>query len=324
MAGRVLVTGATGFLGGAILRRLGPLGVGQGRDPARVAALQSQGLTTVQWELPDPAPPSPAFDDIGAIIHCAGLSAPFGRRSAFHSANVDGTRAVIALGRARGITRFVFISSPSVYFRLADQVNLSEDMALPRPFTAYAQSKIAAEDLVRAAGDLGPVILRPRGIYGPGDTTLLPRLLRAAARHPLPRFRHGRARIDLTYVDDVVDAALAAVQGERTIAGQTFNISGGEVLPVSQIVDAACARAGITPRWRAMPLGPALLAARAAETLALVRPTPREPAITRYGLALLAFEQSLDLGRARHQLGWQPQVSFTEGLDRVFRAGDPL
>jgi nucleoside-diphosphate-sugar epimerase len=318
---RVLVTGATGFLGGAILRRLGSAGVGQGRSEALCADLRSEGFDVVQWQLPGAAPASHAFDGISAIIHCAGLSAPFGRQSAFFSANVQGTQAVLALGRALKVNRVVFISSPSVYFRLSDQLNVHEDTALPRPFTAYAASKIAAERSVHAAADLGPVILRPRGIYGPGDTTVLPRILAAAASRALPRFRDGRARIDLTFVEDVVDAALMALDGDTSVEGRTFNISGGEVLPISQIVESVCDRAGIAPRWRDLPLGPALVAARVAETVALLRRAPRELAITRYGLALFAFAQSLDLGRARHDLGWEPQVRFHEGLARTFDTG---
>ncbi|MEP2784763.1 MAG: NAD(P)-dependent oxidoreductase [Pseudoruegeria sp.] len=321
MGGHVLVTGATGFLGKAVLRRLGPNGVGQGRDPERCAALAVEGLKVMQWSLPAPAPDCPELKQVKAIVHCAGLSSPFGHDGAFHVANVRGTQSVLDFARMQGVKRFVFISSPSIYFALADQMDVSEDMPLPPPFTPYAKSKTAAEKLVRASADLGPIILRPRGIYGPGDSGLLPRLLRAASTRALPRFRHGRAQIDLTFIDDVVEAVLKALDPDQDMEGLAFNISGGEVLPVSEIVEAACARAGIVPRWRKMPLAPALFAARMAETVALIRPDPREPIVTRYGLGLFAFEQSLDISRARDALGWIPQVRFADGLERVFDKG---
>lgn len=318
MGGRVLVTGATGFLGKAVLRRLGPSGVGQGRDLQRCAALAAEGLKVVQWSLPSPAPGCQELGQVDAIVHCAGLSSPFGRDEAFHEANVLGTQSVLDFARTQGVKRFVFISSPSIYFALGDQLDVSEDIPLPTPFTPYAKSKIAAEKLVSAAIDLGPIILRPRGIYGLGDNALLPRLLKAASTRALPRFRHGRARIDLTFIDDVVEAVLTALNANQGIEGLAFNISGGEVLYVSEIVEAACARAGIVPRWRKMPLAPALLAAHLVETLALMRPDPREPIVTRYGLGLFAFEQGLDISRARVALGWTPQVCFADGLESVF------
>ena len=131
----------------------------------------------------------------------------------------------------------------------------------PPPVNHYARTKRQAEEIVLAAPDIDPVVLRPRGLYGAGDRTLLPRLLQMARQRPLPLFRDGKARIDLTYIEDVVDAVLAALSAGSAAEGQIFNISGGEVVPVRRIAEAACARAGVQPRWRKMPLLPAMLAA---------------------------------------------------------------
>lgn len=324
MPGQILVTGATGFLGGAVLRRLAQRGVpaiGQGRDPARCAALKAQGFEVIAHDIQSPLCER-SFAGLGritAIVHCAALSAPFGHRAAFEVANVQGTKNMIDFAQRSGVRRFVQISSPSIYFALRDQVKIAEDMPLPRPFNAYAWSKGVAESVVRNAPEIGPVILRPRGIYGPGDTALLSRLLRAAERGALPRFRDGKAKIDLTYVDDVVDAVLDALRAGPEVHGRAFNVSGGEVTELSDIVEAACARAGIAVRWRPMPLRPALLAARMAETAALLRPGASEPVVTRYGVGLFAFAQSLDISRARNELGWVPKTDFATGLDRTFK-----
>jgi len=128
-----------------------------------------------------------------------------------------------------------------VYFAYRDQLGVSEDAGLPRPVNHYARTKRQAEEIVLAAPEVGPVVLRPRGIYGAGDRKLLPRLLQVARQRPLPLFRDGKARIDLTYVDDVVDAVLAALSAGSAAEGQIFNISGGEVVPVRDIAEAACA-----------------------------------------------------------------------------------
>lgn len=317
MGGRVLITGATGFLGGTVLRMLQAQGrpmLAQGRNPARLAGL---GVPVLRWDLTRPLPDIPELAEVDAVVHCAALSSPFGRLADFHAANVAGTAAVLALAQRLGVRRFVHISSPSVLFAPRDQLALDETAPLPPPFTPYARTKAEAEALVLAATGLSPVLLRPRGLYGAGDTALLPRLLQAARTRPLPLFRGGRARIDLTHVEDAGAAILAALDAGPEAASQIFHISGGEVLPVTEIASRACARAGVPLRWRRMPLAPALLAAGAMERLALMTGA-REPAVTRYGLALFAYAQSLDISKARRLLGWSPRIPFAEGLERSF------
>ncbi|TPM39733.1 NAD(P)-dependent oxidoreductase [Mesorhizobium sp. B2-3-4] len=320
--GRVLVTGASGFLGGHLTARLAVAGVpvlAQGRDAGRCAALEAAGHAVARLDLSRPLDASlhPLLGSVEAIVHCAALSAPFGRLAEFEAANVTATRNVLAFARRQGVRRFVHISSPSVGFAFRDQLGVTEDMPAPDPVNHYARTKQRAEKLVLAASDIGPIILRPRGIYGAGDQALLPRLLQAA-RRPLPLFRGGRACIDLTHVDDVVDAVLAALGTGKAAEGQVFNVSGGEVLPVRRIAEQACARAGVKARWRKMPLGPAMLAAGIMEAVALRLPGRPEPRVTRYGLGLFAYAQSLDIGKARSILSWTPKVSFDEGLDRTF------
>jgi nucleoside-diphosphate-sugar epimerase len=255
---------------------------------------------------------------VDRIVHCAALSSPFGRLRDFETANVAATRNLVDFARRQGVRRFVHISSPTVCFAHRDQLGVSEDSALPPPVNHYARTKRRAEEIVLAAPEIGAVVLRPRGIYGAGDRALLPRLLQVARQRPLPLFRDGQARIDLTHIDDVVDAILAALFAGDAAEGQIFNISGGEVVPVRRITEAACARAGVHPRWRKMPLLPAMLAAALAETVAQLLPGRPEPPVTRYGLGLFAYAQSLDVSKAGRILGWVPKVSFEEGLDRTF------
>lgn len=322
----VLVTGASGFLGSHVLERLaasGTLALGLGRDATRCAALEAAGHRITRHDLSRPLDRSldPRLGKVERIIHCAALSAPFGRLADFEAANVAATRNLLDFATRQGVSRFVHISSPSVCFAFRDQLDLAEDAALPDPVNHYARTKREAEQLVLAAPTIHPVVLRPRGIYGAGDRALLPRLIKAVKRRPLPVFRDGRACIDLTHVDDVVDAVVAALAAPREAEGQIYNVSGGEVLPVRRIADEACARAGLTVRWRRMPLWPAMLAAGAMEAMALALPGPPEPPVTRYGLGLFAYAQSLDLAKAHRLLGWVPKVGFEQGLDRTFAGG---
>lgn len=327
MVGTTFVTGATGFLGGALVRRLNAMGVpviAQGRDPDRLAALSAQGIPTLAQDLSQPASRETldALRDVSTIIHCAARSAPHGPARAFTLANVTATGHLLDTAKALGIDRFLFISSSSVSFAPTDQLGVRESDPLPTPFNAYARSKQQAEALVLNRFPTA-TILRPRGIYGAGDTALLPRLLRAARRGPLPLLRNGQGRIDLTHVEDVVDAILASLNASPAAHGQVYNVSGGEVLSITEIVTKACARSGLTPHWRPVPLTPLKAVSAMLETIFTFLPGDREPPVTRYGLALFAYAQSLDLTKARRDLDWQPRISFDQGLDLTFANGPP-
>lgn len=319
---RVLVTGATGFLGGEVcsaLRARGDTVIAIGRDAAKLAKLAASGATALALDLArdDPAGLKIEAD---AMVHAAALSTPWGAPAAFAAANIEGTRAAIALARSAGIRRFVNISTSSVYFRFADQTGLTEDAALPAPVNSYAATKRAAEALVLDAADLDPISLRPRGLYGAGDTALLPRLLKAARAGPLPRLRGGLAATDLTYVVDAADAVLAALDAPSQPAHRLFNISGGQALMIADVAEAAGAAAGVPIRWRDLSVGALLAYARAAEAICACLPGRPEPRITAYGAGLFAYVQTLDISAARAHLGWRPRISFAEGLARTFGA----
>ncbi|GAB2184726.1 NAD-dependent epimerase/dehydratase family protein [Roseibium sp. LAB1] len=323
---RLLVTGATGFLGGKLIRHLRAKGsdpIALGRDELYCRQLEAEGFDVVRMDLSHACDPQrfSGLGPINAVVHCAALSAPWGRRSAFETANVIGTRHLLALAGELGVTRFVNISSPTVYFEMKDKEQVREDALLPPPINAYAATKADAERLALARFDLGPINLRPRGLYGVGDTSLLPRLLTAAGKRPLPLFRDGAASIDLTHVEDVLAAIDAALEAPPACEGETFNISGGEPLPVRFIVERVCAAKGVPVRWRKRPLAPAVLAAKLMERASLVLPGAGEPPATPYTLGLFAFRQSLDISKAARLLNWQPQIDFEMGLARTLGGG---
>lgn len=306
---RVLVTGATGFLGGRLARRLSGEGrdvIAMGRDPAALERLAAEGIAVA-----GAGAPTPPFD---AAVHCAGLSAPAGRWRDFEAANVATTDALVAAARGTG-KRIVMVSTPAVYWRPEDQFDLPEDTPLPPPVSHYAASKRRAEKRLCAAEGISPVILRPRALYGRGDTALLPRLARAAAAGPLPRLRGGGAVTDLTHVDDAVAACVAALDVPDPGAPLVCNVSGGEARKITEVIAAVCARRGIPLRWRDMPLAPAMTAARAMAAFAAL--SGREPRATPYSLGVLAYSQTLDISRAAARLGWTPRIGFADGFEEA-------
>ncbi len=315
---RVVVSGATGFIGGQVSRLLRSRGhdvLGLGRDPERGAALVAAGIGFEGLDLAD-IPAVRSWDHAEVFVHAAGLSAPWGPRAAFDRANVAATRNALAVARTLKARRFVFLSSAGVGFRFADQLEAGERAALPVPVNDHAATKVIAEDLVRGAG-IDSIVLRLRTVYGPGDPGFLPRLVRAAGAGPIPLLRRGAAVTDLTYIDDAAAAVLCAVTAPPEITG-TYNVSGGEAVSIREIVTRICQEAGVLLRLIPMPVAVALASARLAESLARLRKDPPEPPITALGVGILAFSQTLNIAAARAELGYRPQVPFAEGLRRTF------
>ena len=307
----VLVTGATGGLGGVMVEALlarGQSVVATGRDADRGAALARMGVRFIAADLvrDDPAP---LLDGIGTVIHLAALSSPWGRRADFVAANLTATRRLLAAARAAGVGRFLFASTPSVHARARDQLNLTEDAPPPaRLVNAYADTKLAAERAVRAAAAPGfaTVTLRPRAVIGPRDTVLLPRLLRAARSGVLPLPGRGRALIDPTDARDVAAAFLAAAELADAVSGRVFNISGGHPVALRALAAHAFARLGRPVRLLLLPARAVLALAWLTEAAASARPGAPEPALTRHAALALGWSQTFDLAAARGALGWAP------------------
>ena len=322
---RILVTGAGGFLGARVARHLAGDGhevVALGRSAASLQCLRDVPVSAMVCDLADDVSLSSlALTRVDCVVHCAGLSSNWGARRDFERNNVTATANLLERARQWGAPHVVYVSSSSVYFRFGDQLAVSETSVLPRPVNHYAWSKAAAEKLVRAAHDLPTTILRPRGIYGHGDRALLPRLLRAAARGPLPSFNGGRAVIDLTHIDDVVAAIACIVQHGSKAAGAVYNVSGGEAVAIRDIIGRSAERADVAVRWREMPWPVAIVAIRALERFHRAFMPKVEPIVTAYSAGLLAFSQTLDLSAIRNAIGWTPRISFEEGLARTFASG---
>ncbi|WP_420860523.1 NAD-dependent epimerase/dehydratase family protein [Algirhabdus cladophorae] len=318
----VLITGATGFLGSNLAKALHAKGRDvyvTGRNRQKLATLPVPAARRLALELAQPigVKSTERLKSVRQIVHCAALSSPWGRRSDFEVANVTTTQNVLNLAADLGVDHLIFISSPSVYFRFADQIDVAEDHPLPPPVNAYAQTKTKAEALVTAA-PVASTILRPRGLYGQGDTTLLPRLLHAAKTGALPLFRGGQPQTDITHISDVVSAIACILDAPGAAANRIFNISGGDPQPITEIVERACAYHNIAPVWKTVPLGPALAFTRLAETIARLRPNRPEPRATAYGLGIFAYTQTLDLTAITRALPWQPQLDLTAGLAHSF------
>ena len=320
---KVLVTGATGFLGGWTARALKARGDTVrvlGRNATALAGLEAEGMEPVQSDLRNARQVFDACRGMDAVVHAGAMCAPWGRLIDFHDVNVGGTSIVLSGCREHGVGRMIHISSPSVVFNGGDQEGIREDAPYPRRFaSSYAETKKLAEDVVNAGIAIGfpAVILRPRLLFGPGDGTLVPRLIAAARAGRLKRIGDGTNRTDPTYVENAVHAILLALDADRAL-GRTYTITNGKSVHLWALVGMVLEHAGLTEKLPSIPLSLALRLARALEWQAWF--TRREPVLTRYSVQMLARTQTYDISRASEELGYSPVVSLDEGIRRTVEA----
>jgi nucleoside-diphosphate-sugar epimerase len=315
---KVLVTGASGFLGRAVAAEIAAAG-----HEVRCFQRRPSGVAGVQDALgsvTEPAEVARAVADMDAVVHLAAKVSLAGDPAEFEAVNVGGTRTLLAATTDAGVSRFVFVSSPSVAHAGASIVGSDArpaDPALARG--DYARTKAAAELLALAADspELRVVAVRPHLVWGPGDTQLVARIIDRARAGRLPLLGHGAALIDTTYVDNAASAIAAALGRAGAVHGRSFVITNGEPRPVAELLAGMCAAAGVRPpAWR-VPAGVARAAGSLIESAWRVRPGADEPPMTRFLAEQLSTAHWFDQRSTRAELRWTPAVSLDEGFRRL-------
>jgi nucleoside-diphosphate-sugar epimerase len=322
---KALVTGGGGFLGGAIVRRLAETGAQNVRSLSRgrYPDLLKLGVECVEGDLADTAAVAKACAGCDTVFHVAGKVGLWGRYEDYLRANVEGTRNIIKACRQQGVRRLVFTGSPSVVFDGGDVDGWDESAPYPRKFDSYySQTKATAEDMVLSANgpDLLTVSLRPHLVWGPGDRHIAPRMIAKARAGQLRRIGSFNKKVDITYIDDAVEAHLLAarrLEESSAVAGHAFFLSQGDPRPIWDIVNAILATAAVPPVTQSVPLRTARIAASAYEGLYRFFGIQDEPRLTRFLVTQLTTAHWFDIGAARRDLGYRPRVSFEEGLLRL-------
>jgi 2-alkyl-3-oxoalkanoate reductase len=316
----VAVTGASGFVGGRVAAHLEDLGFvvhrfGR-RDAGRIPAPERASYRS--WDIEEgPLAQPPVVD---AVVHCAGAVDDWGTFEPFRRANVDGTRHVLATWPD---ARFVHVSSGSVYDPRADHSRVTEEQADPsdaadtdrvRWLNAYGRTKRMAENLVAAEAAERSIILRPHAVYGPGDTQLLPRLLRRVRFGRLMMVGSPQDRISLTHVDNFAWAVELALRSDATGA---VNVADPTAGTKHELLMRMLRRVGGPERIAYVPPRAAWAFANVADATHLYGRLPR-PIVTRYQLSHLMHDFVYDLSRARDLLGYvDPPRDCPSGLDTI-------
>ncbi|TPG16486.1 NAD-dependent epimerase/dehydratase family protein [Sphingomonas koreensis] len=311
----VAVTGASGLLGGALARTLLSRGIDVRMLLRRpLAEFEARdGCTVVIGDLEN----ADALDAlvVGAthVAHVAAMYRSDGPLAEFLAVNLEGTKRLVTAARTAGVRRFLYCSTIGVHGSVAE-AEADENTAFD-PRDAYQESKLRAERYCRAQVGTGMeiVILRPCGIYGPGDTRML-KMFRMLDKRAFVQIGPAQAHFHPVYIDDLVDGFLRALIASD-VDGDTFILGGPEHVPLRTFVAAAAAALGKPPPWIRVPYKPVQLAAQLCE--ALCAPLGIEPPLHRRRLTFFKHHRAFSTAHARDRLGYRPSVGIAEGFRRT-------
>jgi len=314
------VTGGSGFIGGRLVARLvrdGWTVSALARSPESAAKVRDRGAEPVAGDLLDGRALAAGARSAELVFHLAARLGDSGPWDEFRRVNVEGTEALLRAARDAGVRRFVHVGTEAALLRgqrlvLADE---RTPLAFDSP-AAYSATKAEAEAAVLAAsGDrLETISVRPRFVWGPGDTTLLPAMTEMVRAGRFRWIGGGRHLTDTTHVDNVVEALLLAAGAARS--GAAYFVTDGEPVVFREFVTALLRTQGVEPPSGSVPLPVARAAAAAVETVwRLARRD--DPPLTRLGVWLAGLECTLDTTRAREELGYAPVVTQPQGLSAM-------
>ncbi|WP_417660446.1 NAD-dependent epimerase/dehydratase family protein [Pseudomonas sp.] len=317
---KILVTGASGFIGGRFARFALEQGLQvrvNGRRPEGVEHLIKRGAEFIQGDLNDPQLALALCDDVEAVVHCAGAVGVWGTYEHFHQANVVVTENIIEACLKKHVRRLVHLSSPSIYFDGQSHININEEQVPKRFSDHYGKTKYLAEQQVFGAQEFGLEVLavRPRFVTGAGDTSIFPRLINMHRKGRLSIIGNGLNKVDFTSVHNLNDALFSCLLAAGPALGKVYNISNGAPVPLWDAVNYVLRQMGQPQVTRHLPYWLAYSAATLNEGVCKLIPGRPEPTLFRLGVAVMAKDFSLDISRARELLDYDPQVSVWTALD---------
>ena len=316
---KVLVTGATGFLGKYVVEELSQQGYqvrAFGRNPKAGQSLENSLVTFFQGDLTKQEDLAQACQGMDMVVHAGALSTVWGAWEDFYQTNVLGTKYVLEACQETGIQRLVYVSSPSIYAAPRDQLAIKEgEDPQENKLNNYIRSKLASEKLFEDYPDVPSIILRPRGLFGIGDTSILPRVLKLSQKIGIPLIGDGRQLMDMTCVENVALAIRLALEAPQA-SGEVYNITNGEPRAFKDLIEETLRGLGYPITYRKVPAPLLSVIASSLEFLYKVLKLKGEPPLTRYTYYLLRYSQTLDISKAERDLGYRPQISISEGIEQ--------
>jgi nucleoside-diphosphate-sugar epimerase len=318
------VTGGSGFIGGRLVARLVEQGCpvhALARSDRSAAAVEALGADPARGDLSDADSMAAGAQGCETAFHLAAHLGQWGTREEFVVGNVTGTENALAASRRAGVTRFVHCGTEAALLAGEPLRQVDETAPLrPDSKALYAATKAEAEQLVRRASDDGfeTVVLRPRLVWGSGDTTLLPEIVAAVEAGKFAWIGGGGHLTDTTHVDNVVEGLLLAA--EKGAAGEAYFVTDDQPVVFREFISELLDAKGVEPPTRSVPGWLAGTIAAGSETAWRLLRLGGEPPLTRLALWLSSQECTIDISKARRELGYEPVKSRADGLAEI-RAG---
>ncbi len=317
----ILVTGASGFLGGALAQALEQRGETVrilARKTSRLAILQDLPLEIVYGSLEERESLTPALRGVKTVYHCGGLSTDWAPWENFYHANVVGVKNMLDAALAAGtVERFLYISTTDVYGyprQACDETHPITDVGLPYN-RSKGQGEQAVWEVYHQTG-LPVTILRPADIYGPRSQSFVVEIVDLLRQGQLPLFDGGRSHAGLLYIDNAVEAIIQAAASPHAI-GQAYNLRDASDETWRVYFDALAAGLGLPAPRFSLPGGLALALARWFEIGARALRQKNRPLLTRHAIYLMIRDQGYPIAKAQRDFGFQSHISFAEGVART-------
>lgn len=321
---KVLVTGATGFIGTHLVRKLKARGDDVRclvRATSNTTSLEKMGVELAAGDITHYESVLDAAQGVDIVYHGAALvEVGAAGRSEYYLLNVEGVRNILKACEAAGVKRLAHISTQSVAFDFSPKHHADETEPFPRTYKDfYSETKALGEtEVLNAAreGRVSAVAIRPTWVWGPGDTTILPIMARMGSRKQLVLVGGGRAETSTSYVENVCDCLILAAQHEE-VSGETFLVTDDERITAREFICSMADAAGFARPKLSVPYGVAYASAAVFEKLHALSGSRKPPLMTRYAIALTGRNLTYSCEKAKRLLGYAPAVNVEEGMRRL-------
>ncbi len=319
--GSFFVTGGSGFIGGRLIERLHREGHAiraLARSEAAAAVVTERGAQAVAGELGDAGSMRAGAEGCEFAVHAAATLGDWGEPEEFERGNVIGTENALRACADAGVRRFVHVGTEAALMAGRALVNVDETAPLrPDSPALYSATKARAEQAVRAANSEGfeTVVVRPRFVWGTGDTTLLPSIVELAKSGRFAWIAGGRHLTATTHVENTVEGLLLGAHRGRP--GEVYFVTDGDPVVFREFVTQLLETQGVEAPSRNLPRPLAGALAGVGEGAWRHLPLPGRPPLTRFAYWVSSQECTIRIDKARAELGYVPPKSIPEGLDEL-------